>query len=333
MKQGRAICVTGGAGYIGSHVCKALAARGYVPVTVDNLSTGAPENVRWGPLCNLDLRDTDALRRALRDHGCRTILHFAASAYVGKSMTDPAKYYDNNVIGMHSLLNAARQSGVETLILSSSCATYGTPVFLPVTETGDQRPINPYGRSKLMCEMMLKDIAEQAGISYGILRYFNVAGADPEGHLRERHNPETHLIPLALMTAAGKRPEMQIFGNDYETVDGTCIRDYVHVSDLAKGHLQALDYLDRGHLNVTVNLGSGTGYSIIEVLQMVRKVTGRDLPVRFLPRRPGDPPTLVADTKLARRVLGFRAPRSGLATIVADAARSFGMEQANVFHS
>ena len=326
MSPARHICVTGGAGYVGSHVCKALSARGHVPVTLDNLSTGSAQNVAWGPLAQVDLRDSAAVAQVFREHQITAVLHFAASAYVGESVTDPAKYYDNNVGGMLSLLKACGKTGVEQLIFSSSCATYGVPVQLPVNEDSPQMPINPYGRSKLMCEQMLRDMAPQLGLSYAMLRYFNVAGADPDGILRERHDPETHLIPLALMTAGGQRSEMQIFGDDYDTPDGTCIRDYVHVSDLAKGHLQALDHLTSGGASLAVNLGTGRGYSIREVLDMVERVTGRTVPTRVLPRRPGDPPSLVADATLAAKQLGFAPRRSDLATIVGDAARSFGLE-------
>ncbi|TMM54779.1 UDP-glucose 4-epimerase GalE [Sulfitobacter sabulilitoris] len=327
------ICVTGGAGYIGSHVCKALSARGHVPLTLDNLSTGTRQNVSWGPLAQVDLRDGTAVARTLRAHQITTVLHFAASAYVGESVTDPGKYYDNNVGGMIALLRACGMTGVRQVIFSSSCATYGIPDQCPVTEDSVQRPINPYGRSKLMCEDILTDMAGQYGFGFAMLRYFNVAGADPDGQLRERHTPETHLIPLALMTAAGQRGEMQIFGNDYDTPDGTCIRDYIHVSDLAQGHLQALSYLDQGGAPLAVNLGSGQGYSNLEVLRAVSRATGRPVPTRMMPRRRGDPPVLVADAGLARAILGFAPRRSDLATIVGDAARSFGLERAHAHSS
>ena len=330
MTRAGGICVTGGAGYIGSHACLAPAARGIEPVVVDNLSTGSREAVRWGPLVNLDLRQTDALTETLLRHSVDTVLHFAASAYVGESVTDPRKYYENNVGGMLSLLTACARAGVTTFILSSSCATYGVPDAIPVNEATPQRPINPYGMTKLMCEQMLRDIATQSGMSYGILRYFNVAGADASGILRERHDPETHLIPLALFAAAGWTPALRLFGDDYDTPDGSCIRDYVHVSDLVHGHMLALEHLQQNTGNLTVNLGSGQQTSNFDIVAMVEHVTGCNVPVEIGSRRAGDPPVLVADTSHARALLGFRPQRSDLATIVADAARSFGLEAANV---
>ncbi len=320
------LCLTGGAGYIGSHACLALAARGINPLTIDNLSTGSRDAVRWGPLVNLDLRDTERVTEALIKHNVDTVLHFAASAYVGESVTDPLKYYDNNVGGMLSLLTACAAAGVKTFVLSSSCATYGIPDKIPVDETTPQRPINPYGMTKLMCEQMLMDIAPQADMAYGILRYFNVAGADVSGTLRENHDPETHLIPLAIFAAIGRTPLLKLFGGDYDTPDGSCIRDYVHVSDLAHGHILAFEHLRANGGNLTVNLGSGQGASNFEIVEMVEKVTGCNVPVEVTRRRIGDPPVLVADASLAREMLGFVPQRSDLATIVTDAVRSMGME-------
>ncbi len=323
------ICLTGGAGYIGSHACLELAARGNKPLTVDNLSTGSREAVRWGPLAQLDLRQTEALTDTLIKHSVDTVLHFAASAYVGESVMNPRKYYDNNVGGMLSLLNACVDAGVKTFVLSSSCATYGIPNKIPVDEATAQNPINPYGMTKLMCEQMLMDYAARSGMSYAILRYFNVAGADVSGNLRENHNPETHLIPLTLSAAAGWTPPLKLFGGDYDTPDGSCIRDYVHVSDLVHGHLLALDHLHTKGGNLTVNLGSGTGASNFEIIKAVEHLTGRHVPVEVAQRRVGDPPVLVADTTYARDVLGFAPQRSDMATIVSDAARSFGLEAAH----
>jgi len=323
------ICVTGGAGYIGSHACLAAAARGIEPLSIDNLSTGSREAVNWGPLAELDLRETKLLTETLIHHSVDTVLHFAASAYVGESVTDPRKYYENNVGGMLSLLTACADAGVKTFVLSSSCATYGVPSHTPVDETAAQRPINPYGMTKLMCEQMLKDIAPQISMSYGILRYFNVAGADASGALRERHDPETHLIPLTLFSAAHWSPVLTLFGGDYDTPDGSCIRDYVHVSDLAHGHMLTLEHLQQNSGNLTVNLGSGHGTSNFEIVAMVEHITGRDVSVEIATRRPGDPPVLVADTSKALALLGFNPQRSDLATIIADAARSFGLEAPN----
>lgn len=326
MTAANSICLTGGAGYIGSHACLALAARGIKPLTIDNLSTGARDAVRWGPLVNLDLRDTERLTEALISHNVDTVLHFAASAYVGESVGDPLKYYDNNCGGMLSLLTACAAAGVKTFVLSSSCATYGIPDKIPVDETTPQRPINPYGMTKLMCEQMLMDVAPQAGIAYGILRYFNVAGADVSGTLRENHDPETHLIPLTLFAAAGWTPTLKLFGGDYDTPDGSCIRDYVHVSDLVHGHILAFEHLRANGGNLTVNLGSGQGVSNFEIVEMVERLTGCHVPVEIAARRLGDPPVLVADASRAREMLGFVPQRSSLETIVADAARSMGLE-------
>lgn len=329
MMSAGSICLTGGGGYIGSHACFALAARGIKPLTIDNLSTGSRSAVRWGPLVDLDLRQTERLTETLIANSIDTVLHFAASAYVGDSVVDPRGYYDNNVGGMLSLLTACANAGVKTFVLSSSCATYGVPDQIPVDENAPQRPINPYGMTKLMCEQMLRDIAPQTDMSFCILRYFNVAGADASGTLREQHDPETHLIPLTLFAAAGWTPPLKLFGGDYETPDGSCIRDYVHVSDLVDGHLLALEYLNANGGDLTVNLGSGRGVSNFEIVEMVERITARRVPVEIVDRRAGDPPMLVADTARARELLGFVPQRSDLATIVADAARSFRLEAAD----
>jgi UDP-arabinose 4-epimerase len=325
MTQAPHICVTGGAGYIGSHACHALAKRGDPILVIDNLSTGNKGAVRWGNLGHIDLRQTEALTEALRQHNVRTVLHFAASAYVGESVFDPAKYHENNVGGMLSLLTACRNARVREFVLSSSCATYGIPKTLPISEAAPQRPINPYGRSKLICEQMLQDIAPQIGMSYAILRYFNVAGADPSGTLCETHDPETHLLPLALFAATGRGPALQLFGTDFDTPDGTAIRDYVHVSDLVDGHLSALDRLTQGAGPLTANLGTGQGQSNLDVLKMVARVTGRRVPWQVAPRRLGDPPALIADPTSARALLRFWPQRSDLHSMVTDAARAFGL--------
>ncbi len=327
------ICVTGGAGYIGSHACYALAARGEAPLVIDNLSTGDADAVRWGPLEPIDLRATEALAEVFLRNRIGKVLHFAASAYVGESVSDPAKYYDNNVGGMLSLLTACRLAKVKSFVLSSSCATYGIPVRLPIAENAAQHPINPYGQSKLMCEHMVRDIAPQIGMSYAILRYFNVGGADASGTLCESHNPETHLLPLALFAAAGRGPGLQLFGTDFDTPDGTCVRDYVHVSDLVAGHLAALDYLDKGGDALVANLGTGRGHSTREVLAAVAEVTGRAVPWHAAPRRVGDPPALIADARLAKSLLGFAPQRSELRTMLQDAARAFGVLGQEVAHA
>lgn len=323
------VLVTGGAGFIGAHACKALAEAGALPVAYDNLSTGHQDAVHWGPLVRGDVRDRGALASALKQFRIDTVMHFAASAYVGESVTDPALYYDNNVNGMVALLDATRAAGVSQIVFSSSCATYGVPELLPISEYTPQAPINPYGRTKLVCEQMLKDYGTAYGIRHVALRYFNAAGADPSGVIGERHEPETHLLPLALRAAAGGQP-LNVFGTDYDTPDGTCIRDYVHVSDLARGHLLALAYLHAGGKSTGLNLGSGRGHSVLDVCAAIERVTGRSVPVHFGPRRAGDPPVLTADPALAARVLGFRTRLSDIDTIVSHAAPWFGLSNSRV---
>lgn len=320
------ILVTGGAGFIGSHTCKALAESGFSPVAYDNLTTGHANAVRWGPLVVDDLRNRAAVLRALREERIEAVLHFAASAYVGESVHHPLEYYDNNLGGMISLLSACSEAGVKHVVFSSSCATYGVPEVSVITEDCPQRPINPYGRSKLMGETILQDAAAAHGIRPAILRYFNAAGADPDGVLGERHDPETHLIPLALMAAAGRREALEVMGADYPTPDGSCIRDYIHVTDLARAHVLALGHLLAGRAPLTLNLGSGTGHSVLEVVAAIAQVTGRQVPVRIGPRRAGDPPVLVANPSKAARLLGFRTRLSQIETILRHAAPWFGLE-------
>lgn len=322
----RVVLVTGGAGFIGSHTCKRLAQQGFVPVVYDNLSTGHLANVRWGPLVEGDLEDTERLATAVRTFLPECVIHFAASAYVGESVEDPGKYYRNNVAGSIALLGACRATGLARIVFSSSCATYGVPQRLPITEDTEQFPINPYGRTKLMIELMLGDYARAYDFRSVALRYFNAAGADPDGQLTERHDPETHLIPRALMAAAGRIERLDIFGDDYATPDGTCIRDYIHVTDLADAHVAAVNYLRDGGEVLRANLGSGHGTSIREVLEAIDRVTGRQVPVQMLPRRPGDPPVLYADTSRARQQLGFRPAFSDIETIIRTAAPGFGLE-------
>lgn len=324
------VLVTGGAGFIGSHTCKALAAQVDELVVIDNLSTGHADAVRWGHLVNADIRNVDAVTATLENYGIDTVIHFAALAYVGDSVRHPGQYYNNNVGGMISLLDACRRAQVEQFIFSSSCATYGIPAILPITENTPQQPINPYGRTKLVGEQMLRDHSAATGMRHVILRYFNACGCDPAGVLSERHDPETHLIPLALMAASGRAPALNVFGTDYDTPDGTCIRDYIHVSDLAVGHAKALKYLNRDGANISVNLGCGTGLSVSEILQAVARVTNVRVPVNFVDRRPGDPPTLLADVTLAREILDFTAAMSDIDSIIRHAAPSFGLEVADV---
>lgn len=318
--SGRNVLVTGGAGYIGSHACKALAAAGYRPIAFDNLVYGHREAVKWGPFEAGDITDADALGAAIKTHAIDAVMHFAAYAYVGESVADPGKYYRNNVIGTLAILEAMRDAGVKTLIFSSSCATYGIPDGVPIREDMSQRPISPYGESKLMSERMIADFGRAHGLSWAALRYFNAAGADPDGETGEDHDPETHLIPLALDAAAGKR-ELTLFGDDYPTADGTCIRDYIHVTDLAEAHVAALGALLDGAESTALNLGTGEGVSNREVVDTVERVTGRPVPHSIGPRRPGDPPALVADPRLALEKLGWKARMSDIETIVATAWR------------
>ncbi|MBV8777185.1 MAG: UDP-glucose 4-epimerase GalE [Alphaproteobacteria bacterium] len=313
------VLVTGGAGYIGSHACKALAAAGHIPVTYDNLSRGRRHAVRWGPLVEGDVGDRAAVAAALKAHGVASVMHFAAYAYVGESGTDPALYYRNNVIGTLTLLDAMRDAGVARIVFSSTCATYGMPETTPIKETMPQRPVNPYGETKLAIERALRWYGEAYGLRSVALRYFNAAGCDRGGEIGEQHDPETHLIPLTLRAALGFGPPIAIFGTDYPTPDGTAIRDYIHVEDLAIAHVRALGYLAEGGTSSAVNLATGRGYSVREIIAAVTKAAGRDVPQRESPRRLGDPPTLIADPSLAETLLGWRAEYSDLDTIVRTA--------------
>jgi len=313
------VLVTGGAGYVGSHACKALAAAGYVPVSFDNLEYGHEWAVRWGPFVQGDILDRPALDAAMEKYQPVAVMHFAAFAYVGESVGNPIKYYRNNVSGSLCLLAAMCDHGVGKFILSSTCATYGTPDAVPILETHPQRPINPYGASKLMVEQILRDVDAAQGLRSISLRYFNAAGADPVGEIGESHDPETHLIPLVLDAAAGVRPEIVVYGDDYATPDGTCIRDYIHVSDLANAHVLALRTLEAGAVTTAYNLGNGHGFSVKEVIETARLVTGRDIPVRIGARRTGDPPRLVGDATRIRKELGWRPEHSDLAEMIGSA--------------
>jgi UDP-arabinose 4-epimerase len=313
------ILLTGGAGYIGSHSAKRLAARGLLPVVVDDLSLGHRESVKWGPLETGSLGDAAFLRAVMEKHRPQAVMHFAAHAYVGESVTDPAKYYRNNVANTLTLLESMRAAGVGNFVFSSSCATYGVPARIPITEDLPQEPVNPYGRTKLMVERMLEDFDRAYGLKSACLRYFNAAGADPDGEIGEDHEPETHLIPLALDAAAGRREALEVYGTDYPTPDGTCIRDYIHVTDLAQAHHQALLHLTGGGDSLRLNLGNGNGYSVKDVIRTVEEVTGRPVPVRYSPRRPGDPPALVGSHAEAARVLGWRPEFGSLRDIIRTA--------------
>lgn len=300
------ILITGGAGYIGSHVCKALARAGYVPVTADSLVHGHRRAVKWGPLLEGDILDRAFLDAAFDKYRPRAVIHFAAYTYVGESMSDPGKYYENNVGGTVSLLQAMRRHDCSTIVFSSTCAVYGIPESTPISEDHPRRPVNPYGRSKLMIEDIIRDYGRAYGLKYALLRYFNAAGADPEGDLGEDHDPETHLIPLAVKCAMGESPFIEVYGEDYPTPDGTAVRDYVHVTDLARAHVATMRSLDESGDNLELNLGIGRGHSVREVLQAVRQVVGRDFEVRPAARRPGDVSVLTADPAKARSVLDWR---------------------------
>ncbi len=325
MMRGR-ILVTGGAGYIGSHTCKLLASSGWEPVTFDNLSTGNLSSVRWGPFVEGDIRDTALLENTLKVFEIEAVIHFAASAYVGESVVDPAAYYDNNVRGTQSVLDACTSAGVDRLIFSSSCATYGIPRQLPIREDSEQQPINPYGKTKLMAEHMIRDYAQAYGLNYVILRYFNACGADPEGELGEWHDPETHLIPRAMMAAAGRLSHLDVYGDSYETEDGTCLRDYVHVQDLAEAHVLAYRRLDTGGESAAYNIGSGNCLSVRDIINSVERITAKSVPVNLQDKRPGDPPVLYANPQRAQSEIGFKARFSDIDTIVRTAAPFFGLE-------
>ena len=308
--------VTGGAGYIGSHACKALSRSGYLPVTYDNLVFGHEWAVKWGPLERGDIADRARLEDVLACHRPNAIMHFAAFAHVGESVNDPGKYYRNNLVGSLTLLEAARDQAIGRIVFSSTCATYGIPDRIPIDEGVTQDPINPYGASKLMVERVLADFDVAHGLRSIALRYFNASGADPDGEIGEAHDPETHLIPLVLDAASGRRPDVTIFGTDYDTPDGTCIRDYIHVSDLADAHVKALEALEAGAASDVFNLGNGHGFSVHEVIETVERVLDVKVPVRPGERRPGDPARLVSDARKARERLGWEPQFAGIDTIV-----------------
>jgi len=313
------VLVAGGAGYIGSHTCKALAAAGFTPVVYDNLSSGHRWAVRWGPLEIGDIRDEARLTEVMQRYRPAAVLHFAAVIAVGESVTDPGKYYRTNVGGSITLLGAMRAQGIDTLVFSSTAAVYGMPSRQPIDESQPRAPVNPYGWSKAMVEQIIADHANAHDLRWVTPRYFNACGADPEGEIGEAHDPEFHLIPRALMAVAGKLPHLDLFGTDYPTPDGTCIRDYIHVNDLAAAHVAALRHLLGGGPSLAANLGVGRGFSVREVIAAVEAATGRPVPVRYGPRRDGDPPELVADPGLAGRTFGFAPRYTDLTEIVATA--------------
>lgn len=319
----RTILVTGGAGYVGSHACKALAAAGYLPVSYDNLVCGHERAVRWGPFERGDLLDSNRLLAVLRRYRPSAVIHFAAHCYVGESVIDPLKYYRNNVGGTLSLLETMRDAKIDRLVVSSSCAVYGVPDSRgPIDEDRSPDPVNPYGHSKHVMEQVVRDASDAYGLRAAILRYFNAAGADPDGEIGEDHHPETHLIPLILQATAGESSgPLTVFGTDYPTADGTCIRDYVHVQDLANAHVLGLKYVEESAGVAAFNLGTGRGYSVREIIDAARHVTGRDLRIVEGPRRPGDPPELVADATKARRILGWHPEWIDIGSIIETAWR------------
>lgn len=311
------VLVTGGAGYVGSHAAKLLAKSGHEVVILDNLAEGHRHSVGKLPLVIADLLDRDSLIGALRDHEIEAVMHFAALAYVGVSVREPAKYYQNNIVGSLVLLDAMRAVGVDRIVFSSSCATYGIPKQVPIPEDHPQNPISPYGFTKYVVERALADYSHAYGLGYAALRYFNASGAAADGTLGEDHDPETHLIPLILQVALGQREYVEIFGTDYPTPDGTCIRDYIHVDDLALAHQKALELLEQG-MELKLNLGTGCGASVQEVIDLCREITGHPIPTRAAPRRAGDPPGLVADARAAQRILNWQ-PRYSMREIIETA--------------
>lgn len=313
------ILVTGGAGYIGSHACKALATNGYEPISYDNLVYGHEWAVQWGPLEVGDIADRNRLEEVFKKYNPSAVMHFAAYAYVGESVRDPGKYYRNNIAGSLTLLEFMRDHEIRDIVFSSTCATYGVPNSTPITEDEPPKPISPYGMSKYVVERMLADFEQAHGLKSISLRYFNAAGADAEGQIGEDHEPETHLVPLTIGAVLGTANPLTIFGKDYPTPDGTCIRDYIHVTDLAEAHVKALHYLETKNKSGVFNLGTGTGYSVKEVVDTVSRISGQQVPFSYGTRRPGDPAALFADTSLANKELGWTAQHSSLEEIIGSA--------------
>ena len=313
------ILVTGGAGYIGSHCCKNLYLNGYLPICLDNFSKGNRYAVQWGPLVEGDISDKNYLKEIFSKNKISGVMHFAADSLVGESFIDPVKYYSNNVKGTLHLLEIMQQFGVKNFIFSSSCATYGEPKEIPITEDHPQHPISPYGRTKFMIEAMLKDFSLAYGMRFISLRYFNAAGADLNGDIGEDHANETHLLPLIIFAAQGKIPQIKVFGKDFPTKDGTAIRDYIHVVDLAQAHMLALNYLQKHKKSHFINLGTGTGYSVLEIIQGVEKFIGKKIPYAFSKKREGDPPILMSNSILAKKILKWEPKFSSIETIIESA--------------
>ena len=321
MGENKNILVTGGAGYIGSHACKALAHAGYTPVTLDNLCTGWRDAVKFGPFEEVDLLDRTALDAVFEKYHPSAVMHFAALSQVGESVRQPERYWRNNVLGSLNLIGAAVEAKCMDFVFSSTCATYGEHDGVLLSEDMRQNPTNPYGKSKLAVELMLEDFAASDGLRHVIFRYFNVAGADPDCEIGENHDPETHLIPLAIDAAVGRRGALTVFGADYPTPDGTCVRDYVHVCDLVDAHILGLEWLRDRKPSAAFNLGSGCGYSVAEVIKATEDVTGRSVPVRMGPRRAGDCASLVSGSARAATELGWAPKFQNLKTMIAHAAK------------
>jgi UDP-glucose-4-epimerase GalE len=315
------VLVTGGAGYVGSHAAKALARAGFEPVVFDNLSCGHARSVRWGPFVQGDLADRELLQKSLTGNGIEAVCHFAANAYVGESIDQPRKYFQNNIVNTLNLLDAMLDAGVRKLIFSSSCAVYGEPQQIPIPEDHRRQPISPYGESKRFVEKALRWYSDAYSLQFMSLRYFNASGADPEGELGEVHDPETHAVPLAIQTALGQRPHFEIFGTDYPTSDGTAVRDYVHVTDIAEAHVKALQRLSDQGQSMALNLGTGAGHSVLEVIAAVERAGGRPVNVLKSARRSGDPAVLVADGARAKQILDWQPRYSSLDSIVESAWR------------
>lgn len=322
------ILVTGGAGYIGSHTCKALKHAGFTPVTYDNLSTGHSHFVKWGPFVVGDLRDKEHLSQVMQQYKPIGVLHFAASALVIESMHNPGKYYENNVYGSLNLLEAMKLANIPLLVFSSTCATYGNPQFSPITEEHPQIPINPYGRSKLMVEQIIRDYPVRSVI----LRYFNAAGADFSAEIGEDHTPETHIIPSIIEVARNLRKEIVVYGTDFPTPDGSAVRDYIHVEDLARAHVSALQYLLANNPSSFINLGTGKGHSVLEMIREVEKVSKTTIPIRFEKKRDGEPSHLVADFKKAQEILNW-APRVSSVPLIIESAWNWHNQSCCISHS
>jgi UDP-glucose 4-epimerase len=310
------VLVSGGAGYVGSHTNKLLHQQGYDTIVYDNLTCGHRECARWGTFVLGDLADRDALDALFEHHRIGAVMHFAAYTYVGESVEHPGRYYQNNVAGTLNLLHAMLEHGVKRIVFSSTCAVYGDPLQIPIREEHPLDPISPYGRGKQMVETILKDLDAAHGLRYASLRYFNAAGADPDAEIGEWHDPETHLLPLVLDAAIGRRKDVKIFGTDYDTPDGTCIRDYVHVTDLAAAHVAALEHMNKTGTSDVFNLGNGNGFSVRQVIEEARKVTGREIRVDEVERRQGDPGTLIGSSDKARKALGWIPRFADLSEII-----------------